>query len=69
MRKTHSRARTVVLQSNRAFGAVSFATAERLGTNTNTVTDLDVLDIVTNANSLANNLMTDAAGYCLIYRD
>ena len=53
--------RAVVLKTLGAFWAVGLQTASSLGANTNAIADLDVLYVTTDANCLANDLVTDTA--------
>lgn len=56
----------VVDSAGRALNAVLTETAASLGTYTDAVADLDVLDVLANLDGLADDLVADTAGCCLL---
>jgi hypothetical protein len=55
----------VVLEAVRALVAVRLQAAAGLGTDADAVADLDVFDVASDLDGLADNLVTYAAGFTL----
>lgn len=55
----------MVLETVRAIGAVRLQTAKRLSAYTDAVVDLDVLDVLSDLDGSADNLVTYAASFML----